>query len=150
MYGYVQYISTLPLPFFIFLKRALYIIHVARNAERREEAYWCQSYFQQESFIYLSSSGFWIPAFPYACLAQVRAGWYISLTNGPSLMDNWNGLPEWMAKWTNLNCLPWKKKEKRKEKDNQSLVVLIDNSKDSINERFGLQLASERSKKLHH
>ena len=30
-----------------FLKRAPYIIiHLARNAERREEAYWCQSYFQ--------------------------------------------------------------------------------------------------------
>ena len=37
-----------------------------------------------------------------------------------------------------------------KKKDNQSLLVLIDNSKDSINERFGLQLTSGRSQKLTH
>ena len=34
------------------------------------------------------------------------------------------------------------------KKDNQSLIVLIDNSKDSINERFGLQLTSGKSQKL--
>ena len=39
---------------------------------------------------------------------------------------------------------------KKKKKDNQSLVVLIDNSKDSIKERFGLQLASGSSQKLTH
>ena len=36
------------------------------------------------------------------------------------------------------------------KKDNQSLVVLIDNSTDGINERFGLQLKSGRSQKLTH
>ena len=35
-----------------------------------------------------------------------------------------------------------------KKKDNQSFLVLIDNSKDSINDRFGLQLTSGRSQKL--
>ena len=34
------------------------------------------------------------------------------------------------------------------KKDNQGLIVLIDNSKDSINERFGLQLTSGKSQKL--
>jgi len=37
-----------------------------------------------------------------------------------------------------------------KKKENQSLVVLIDNSKDSINERFGRRLTSGRSQKLTH
>ena len=49
---------------------------------------------QHESFIYLSSSGFRIPAFPYACLAQVRAGWYISLTSGLP-WTTMNGQPKW-------------------------------------------------------
>ena len=40
--------------------------------------------------------------------------------------------------------------KKKKEKDNQSLVVLIENSVDSVKERFGLQLASGRSQKLLH
>ena len=37
-----------------------------------------------------------------------------------------------------------------KKKDNQSLLVLFDKSKDSINKRFGLQLTSGRGKKLTH
>ena len=45
-------------------------------------------------------------------------------------MDYRNGLPEWTS--------------------HQSLVVLIDNSKDSINERSGLQLTSWRSQKFTH
>ena len=40
--------------------------------------------------------------------------------------------------------------DSKKEKDNQSLVVLIENSVDSVKERFGLQLASGRSEKLLH
>ena len=36
------------------------------------------------------------------------------------------------------------------KKDNQSLLVLIDNSKDSNNERFGLQLTSWKSQELNH
>ena len=66
-----------------FLKRAPYIIiHLAWNAERRADAYWCRSNFQNlnHSFIcpvpvpyqdfvsgfWILDSGFRIPAFPYA------------------------------------------------------------------------------------
>ena len=59
-------------------------------------------------------------------------------------MDYLNGRLNGLPKWTTLNYLPCN------EKDNQSLLVLIDNTKDSINERFGLQLTSGRSKKLTH
>ena len=65
-------------------------------------------------------------------------------------MDYRNGLPEWMAKWTTRMDYPKLLTLKKKKKDNQSLVVLIDNSKDSIKERFGLQLASGSSQKLTH
>ena len=76
-----------------------------------------------------------------------KTGWYISLTPGPwtTTMGYRNGLPEWTAKWT-FPKLPTLKKKK---KANQSMVVLIDNSEDSIKEIF-LQRASERSQKLIH
>ena len=61
-----------------------------------------------------------------------------------------HGLPECMAKWTTKMDYPKLPTLKGKKKDNQSLVVLIDNSKDSIKKRFGLQLASGRSQKLAH
>ena len=47
-----------------------------------------------------------------------------------------------------LNYLPLKKK--KDSQSHQSLVVLIDNSKDSINERFGLQLTTGTSQKPAH
>ena len=59
-------------------------------------------------------------------------------------MDYLNGRLNGLPKWTTLNYLPCN------EKDNQSLLVLIDNTKDSVNERFGLQLTRGRSKKLTH
>ena len=59
-------------------------------------------------------------------------------------MDNLNGRLNGLPKWTTLNYLPCKKK------DNQSLLLLIDNSKDRINERFGRQLTRGRSQKLTH
>ena len=41
-------------------------------------------------------------------------------------------------------------KEKKDNQSHQSLVVLIDNRKDSINKRFGLQLTSGRRQKGTH
>ena len=58
-------------------------------------------------------------------------------------MDYLNGQLNGLPKWNTLNFL-------KKKKDNQSLVVLIDNSKDRIIKRFGLQLTSGRSQKRTH
>ena len=62
-------------------------------------------------------------------------------------MDYLNGRLNGLPKWTTLIILPILKKDSQ---SHQSLVVLIDNSKDSINERFGLQLTSGTSQKLTH
>ena len=73
--------------------------------------------------------------------------WYISLSpaHGLPRMDNLNGRLNGLPKWTTLNYLPCKKKTVTK-----ASLFLINNSKDSINERFGRQLKRGRSQKLTH